>query len=37
LCGLNPNNNDMFWVFDRTEKLNQIVRQWFNNTKLLIT
>ena len=33
LCGLNPNNNDMFWVFERTGELNKIVKQWFNTTK----
>jgi hypothetical protein len=33
LCGLNPNNHDMFWVFERTDKLNKVVEQWFNSTK----
>ena len=33
LCGLNPNNQDMFWVFERTEELTKLVDQWFNNTK----
>lgn len=35
LCGLNPNSKDTFWVFERTDKLNQLVKQWFNNTKLM--
>ena len=34
LCGLNPNSKDTFWVFERTDKLNVLVKQWFNNTKL---
>lgn len=33
LCGLNPNNKDMFWVFERTDELNKLVKQWFNTTK----
>ena len=33
LCGLNPNNQDMFWVFERTEELTKLVDKWFNNTK----
>ena len=31
LCGLNPNSRDTFWVFERTEKLNKLVKQWFNH------
>ena len=31
LCGLNPNSRDTFWVFERTEKLNKLVKQWFDH------
>ena len=34
LFGKNVNSDDMFWVFERTEDLNKLIKQWFdNNTK----
>ena len=32
LCGLNPNSKDTFWVFERTEQLNKLVKRWFDHT-----
>ena len=28
LCALNPNSKTMFWVYLRTEKLNNLLKQW---------
>lgn len=28
VCGLNPNNNQMFWVYIRDEKLDMLLNQW---------
>lgn len=33
LFGKNVNSNDMFWVFERNEDLNQLVKQWFDNKR----
>lgn len=29
LCGLNPNNKDTFWVFERSENLNKHILTWY--------
>ena len=28
VCGLNPNNNQMFWVYIRDEKLDMLLNKW---------
>ena len=28
LCGLNSNNHQMFWVYIKDEKLNQLLNKW---------
>lgn len=28
VCGLNPNNNQMFWAYIKDEKLNQLLIEW---------
>lgn len=28
LCALNPNSKTMFWVYMRTEKLNNLLEKW---------
>ena len=28
IVGLNPNNNQMFWAYLRTEKLNNVLNLW---------
>lgn len=28
LCALNPNNQNMFWVYIRNERLNELLSQW---------
>lgn len=28
VCGLNPNNNQMFWVYIRDEKLDKLLFEW---------
>lgn len=33
LFGKNVNSDDMFWVFERTEDLNKLIKQWFDNSK----
>lgn len=30
ICGLNPNNNHMFWAYIKNEKLNTALIQWSN-------
>lgn len=30
ICGLNPNNHQMFWVYIRDEKLNELLTEWPN-------
>jgi hypothetical protein len=30
ICGLNPNNKRMFWVYIRDEKLNNLLTEWSN-------
>lgn len=29
--GLNPNTKNLFWVYERNEKLNKALDEWFNN------
>ena len=31
LCALNPNSNNMFWVYIRNEKLNELLNEWSAN------
>lgn len=31
LCALNPNSKNMFWVYIRTKKLNQLLNEWSAN------
>lgn len=33
LCALNPNNHKMFWVFLRTDKLDDALRVWSEGGK----
>lgn len=28
ICGLNPNNHQMFWVYFRDEKLDRLLFEW---------
>ena len=28
LCALNPNSKNMFWVYVRNEKLNELLDEW---------
>ena len=28
VCGLNPNNHQMFWVYIRDEKLDKLLIEW---------
>lgn len=28
ICALNPNNNQMFWVYIRNEKLDELLTKW---------
>lgn len=28
ICGLNPNNHQMFWVYVKDEKLNKLLTEW---------
>lgn len=28
LCGLNPNNHQMFWVYIKNEKLDKLLTEW---------
>lgn len=28
VCGLNPNNHRTFWVFMRTENLDNLLKKW---------
>ena len=28
VCGLNPNSQQMFWVYIRNEKLNKLLTEW---------
>lgn len=28
LCALNPNTQNMFWVYIRNERLNELLSQW---------
>lgn len=28
LCALNPNNQKMFWLFERDERLDEILTKW---------
>lgn len=30
ICALNPNNNQMFWVYIRNEKLDELLTEWSN-------
>ena len=30
VCGLNPNNSQMFWVYVKDEKLNNLLTEWSN-------
>lgn len=34
LCALNPNSKNMFWVYIRTEKLNELLMEKFTKLKL---
>ena len=32
VCGINPNSNKTFWVYDRTkQELNDALDEWFKN------
>lgn len=32
VCGLNPNSNKIFWVYDRTKKeFNEALDEWITN------
>lgn len=30
LCALNPNTNNMFWAYIRTERLDKLLNEWSN-------
>lgn len=30
ICGLNPNNHQMFWVYIRDKKLDTLLNEWSN-------
>lgn len=30
ICGLNPNNTQMFWAYIRCKKLDNLLNQWSN-------
>lgn len=30
VCGLNPNNFQMFWIYIKDEKLNKLLIEWSN-------
>lgn len=30
ICGLNPNNQQMFWVYIRDKELNNALTEWSN-------
>jgi len=33
LCALNPNSKNMFWVYFRTDKLDELLTQWSQHKK----
>ena len=36
LCALNPNSKNMFWVYIRTEKLNNLLNQWSAEKQIIL-
>lgn len=33
LCALNPNSKNMFWVYFRTDELDELLTQWSQHKK----